>query len=98
MIKTTVTRTLLFSFSAAASLTLMLGSAAKAEMPVSPRKPASAAAKSAAGSGEVRFDWLARRDTGKPAPERVARKVALGNGSWVCSPAGFNRKSRCFKR
>ncbi len=95
MIKAPIARTLLFTFATAG--TLSLAPAAKAEMPVSPRKPA-AAAKSAAGTGATRFDWLARRNTGGETPGRIVQKAALGNGSWICSPAGFNRKSRCFKR
>jgi hypothetical protein len=45
-----------------------------------------------------KFDWLARR-----APrERILlvsgeRTVSqIGKGSWICSPAGFGKKSRCY--
>ncbi|WP_226548819.1 hypothetical protein [Celeribacter naphthalenivorans] len=54
--------------------------------------------KSAAGVGAARFDWLAKSASSEAAPVRVARTQMLGSGSWVCSPAGFNRKSRCVSR
>ncbi|MBW6418511.1 hypothetical protein [Celeribacter sp. PS-C1] len=54
--------------------------------------------KSAAGVGAARFDWLAKSATSEAAPVRVARTQLLGRGTWVCSPAGFNRKSRCVSR
>jgi hypothetical protein len=43
-------------------------------------------------------DWLAKR---KPiasvtlvAVQQV--QVQIGKGSWICSPAGFGKKSRCY--
>lgn len=46
----------------------------------------------------VKFDWLAKRG---PAPritlasaERMPYQI--GKGSWICSPAGFGKKSRCY--
>lgn len=43
-------------------------------------------------------DWLAKR---KPiasvtlvSAERA--QVQIGKGSWICSPAGFGKKSRCY--
>ncbi|WP_417278212.1 hypothetical protein [Celeribacter sp.] len=54
--------------------------------------------KSAAGVGAARFDWLAKPAASEATPVRVARTQMLGSGSWVCSPAGFNRKSRCVSR
>ena len=76
-----------------------LTSPAKAEMPIAPRQPDVQAIKSVAGTGAARFDWLARRDTsGSGKVTRVKQRVALGRGSWICSPAGFNRKSSCFRR
>lgn len=61
--------------------------------------PVRMAAKSAAGKGEARFDWLAKR-AAKPAGSAPLRTAAVpvGKGSWVCSPAGFGTKSRCYKR
>ncbi|KEP70136.1 hypothetical protein DL1_20175 [Thioclava dalianensis] len=56
-----------------------------------------ASAKSVAGKGRARFDWLAsaHRNTAKP---RITQAHALGNGSYVCSPAGFGARSQCYKR
>lgn len=95
MIKTT-SRTLLFVLLASGPMSL--ASPAKAEMPITPHEPAASEAKSVAGVGAARFDWLAKRDNSKEIRARVVRKASLGNGSWICSPAGFNRKSHCFKR
>ena len=55
--------------------------------------------KTAAGKGAARFDWLAtaRSKTVHP-PTRSAQARSLGNGSYVCSPAGFGSRSRCYKR
>lgn len=87
-----------FLFALFASAPLAFGTVAKAEMAVAPLKTEASAAKSVAGNGSTRFDWLAKRDTIKTNAPRVSRRAMLGNGSWICSPAGFNRKSRCFKR
>ena len=27
----------------------------------------------------------------------VVRVRAMGNGSWICSPAGFGQRSRCYR-
>ena len=27
----------------------------------------------------------------------VVRVRAMGNGSWICSPAGFGQRSRCYQ-
>jgi hypothetical protein len=40
------------------------------------------------------FDWLAKADAAPVAPTRVRQQV--GRGSYICSPAGFGRKSRCY--
>jgi hypothetical protein len=69
-----------------------------AEMAVTPRKPALNVVKSAAGQGATSFDWLQVRDSSEDAPRPVLRRASLGNGSWICSPAGFGKKSRCFRR
>ena len=45
------------------------------------------------------FNWLAKPNAAvlvryEPVAPRIARQI--GNGSWICSPAGFGRKSRCY--
>lgn len=60
--------------------------------------------------GAAAFDWLAKKrvartgivegsilvsSDGQPI---VQRKRFFGKGSWICSPAGFGKKSRCFAR
>jgi hypothetical protein len=46
----------------------------------------------------VKFDWLAKRGPTKSvmlvSAEPTSRQ--LGKGSWICSPAGFGKKSRCY--
>jgi hypothetical protein len=45
-------------------------------------------------------DWFAKRKstvTAQPVSQKIAPR-ALGNGSYICSPAGFGRKSSCEKR
>lgn len=72
--------------------------AAQAQMaPISVLGKGSPAVKTAAGKGRTHFDWL---NQGTSAPViKVADIVAPpGNGSWVCSPAGFGSKSRCYRR
>ena len=53
-------------------------------------------AKSVAGHGAARFDWLERRNEAEPV--RLSSSAPLGKGSWICSPAGFGSKSQCYKR
>lgn len=60
--------------------------------------PIRVSAKSTAGQGSARFDWLAGRDgRAQPAP-RIVQTRFLGKGSWICSPAGFGKKATCFQR
>lgn len=44
------------------------------------------------------FDWMAKpvvtRAAYTPATARIQRQI--GRGSWICSPAGFGRGSRCY--
>ena len=45
------------------------------------------------------FDWHAKRERVQKAsytvtPVRVTHQI--GRGSYICSPAGFGRKSRCY--
>jgi hypothetical protein len=61
--------------------------------------PTRIAVKTVAGKGSARFDWLAstrRQDATRPTVSAKAK--SLGNGSYVCSPAGFGSRSRCYKR
>lgn len=51
------------------------------------------------------FNWFANAGgltKDKALALALTRKVALqstyGSGSWVCSPAGFGSKSKCFRR
>jgi len=48
----------------------------------------------------VAFNWLAN---GSPAASAIKSKAAqqryrviTGQGSWICSPAGFGQRSRCY--
>lgn len=48
----------------------------------------------------VAFNWLAN---GSPAASTLKSKAAQnryrvisGHGSWICSPAGFGQRSRCY--
>lgn len=50
------------------------------------------------------FSWFSNGRTAAEA-ERARRNLTgvqsarlLGHGSWICSPAGFGKKSRCFPR
>lgn len=42
------------------------------------------------------FNWLAK--PGKTTRVRYSPTATqtIGHGSWICSPAGFGRKSRCY--
>ncbi|MGP3697276.1 hypothetical protein [Rhodobacter sp. NSM] len=44
------------------------------------------------------FDWLAKPVVTRAAFESDAVRVRrqIGRGSWICSPAGFGRGSRCY--
>ena len=80
------------------SCTLVISTApAMAEGPSDDTRAAASKVKTHAGKGAARFDWLAARTA--PAEERlVIAARAPGSGSWICSPAGFGSKSRCYKR
>ncbi|MDV7270011.1 hypothetical protein RYZ20_03755 [Thioclava sp. A2] len=57
------------------------------------------AAKSYAGKGSARFDWRKGQGAQPQVSLSVTKvKAPLGNGSWICSPAGFGSKSKCYKR
>ncbi len=51
---------------------------------------------SAAGQGSAHYDWL--RPVSGTAPTKVAAVSPVGSGKWICSPAGFGSKSKCFRR
>ena len=55
-------------------------------------------AKSVAGKGSAKFDWLAKRNPSPEKPVLAAYNAPLGSGSWICSPAGFGKKSQCYAR
>jgi hypothetical protein len=40
------------------------------------------------------YNWLAKADAVPVDPTPVRRQI--GRGSYICSPAGFGRKSRCY--
>lgn len=52
----------------------------------------------------VQFDWYANAATAPTDPAVQAQLIRLaaaqtdGNGSWICSPAGFGKPSTCFNR
>ncbi|SFJ22156.1 hypothetical protein [Celeribacter neptunius] len=57
------------------------------------------APKTVAGKGAMRFDWSQKGNQAVSPDVQVAdSRRPLGNGSWVCSPAGFGKKSRCYAR
>ncbi|MYM55938.1 hypothetical protein [Thalassovita mangrovi] len=84
------------SFAALAAAIIGLAPAAQAEMAVSPKQPASKIVKTHAGKGAARFDWMAKQGLNKQT--RIQRVVLHGRGSWICSPAGFGKKSSCYSR
>ena len=55
---------------------------------------------SAAGKGQAYFDWLApkRANSQLQIKTASATRKSLGRGSWICSPAGFGKKSSCYRR
>lgn len=50
------------------------------------------------------FSWFSNGRTAAEAQRargnltRIQYGRFLGHGSWICSPAGFGKKSRCFAR
>lgn len=52
---------------------------------------------------QIAFDWRAgksgtRKAAALPVSASISSGLNLGGGSYVCSPAGFGRQSRCFAR
>jgi hypothetical protein len=82
----------------AAALTVLTASASQAQSDVTVRPRI---AVSTAGHGSASFDWLAKRAaraTLAGAQAQVQVGQPHGRGSYVCSPAGFGRKSSCYQR
>ncbi|MGB8811763.1 MAG: hypothetical protein WCC57_01110 [Paracoccaceae bacterium] len=48
----------------------------------------------------VAFNWLANGaaapTAGKAQTTQKRYRVITGRGSWICSPAGFGQRSRCY--
>ena len=45
------------------------------------------------------FDWMAKKTAVIPARfslDPVPARAQIGNGSYICSPAGFGHRSRCY--
>jgi hypothetical protein len=63
----------------------------QAEAAQQPPPPAVVHASRTASNG---FDWMAQTNRG--ATTRVTLVRAIGRGSYICAPAGFGRKSRCY--
>jgi len=52
-----------------------------------------------AGHGPARFDWLASQKITDGVPVvKTSSTPSLGNGTWICSAAGFGKQSRCYRR
>jgi len=52
-----------------------------------------------AGQGSARFDWLARQKiTDRARVIKASSTPSLGNGTWICSAAGFGKQSKCYRR
>ncbi|CUH67532.1 hypothetical protein TG4357_03063 [Thalassovita gelatinovora] len=83
----------------AAAGVIILAEAAQADGTVVPKQPTLKHAKSEAGAGKTHFDWLAKSGANDAnASRKTVRQASLGRGSWICSAAGFGKKSRCYHR
>lgn len=52
-----------------------------------------------AGIGSARFDWLAGGQRQKKTLQgKQLTRAPVGNGQWICSPAGFGKQASCFRR
>jgi hypothetical protein len=63
--------------------------------------PPRIAAKASSRDAGAQFDWLAKRNRNADASSRVVRASVAGrhgSGSWICSPAGFGKRSSCHRR
>jgi hypothetical protein len=79
------------------SATLCAGAASAQQAGVLDLNVTKIVTKSVAGKGAVKHDWLAKRDANDKARMTVS-SASPGTGSWVCSPAGFGKKSKCYAR
>lgn len=70
------------------ALALTCATAAGATEGTAKLQPAAKAARAAAS-----LNLLSAPRKGQP----VVRVRAMGNGSWICSPAGFGQRSRCYQ-
>lgn len=73
--------------------TAALFSASSASALPGPDGVAPAAAPAPVAETQVALNLLAEPRTNAP----VVRVRAIGTGSWICSPAGFGRTSRCYR-
>ncbi len=58
-------------------------------------------AKGSSRDAGAQFDWLANRNPNANATSGVVRATVRGrhgSGSWICSPAGFGKRSSCHRR
>lgn len=80
----------------AATITMAASSGAVAEgaqAGLRPRAPVTIVP-SATHTAANGFDWLAKAESTPAATVTIRRQI--GRGSYICSPAGFGRKSRCY--
>lgn len=89
----------------AALVTLAVSAGAYAQSGAVDRGAHPVIAISTAGHGSASFDWRAKRGVNGETMVLLARYKPrlrvlnpLGRGSYVCSPAGFGHKSRCYQR
>nr|WP_321508499.1 hypothetical protein [uncultured Celeribacter sp.] len=85
-------------FAAFCGLSLLVAQAVVADTSKTTQPSPSGVVKTSAGQGVAYFDWMQK---GTPAGMRVLASDttrAPGNGNWVCSPAGFGKKSTCRRR
>jgi hypothetical protein len=59
-----------------------------------PRAPVTAGPLTIQTTAANGFDWLAKAEAAPATTVTVRRQI--GRGSYICSPAGFGRKSRCY--
>ena len=50
-----------------------------------------------AGKGSARFDWRTTQSEDGTDGQKT-RQIVLGYGNYVCTPAGFGKKSACVQR
>lgn len=86
------------------AVSLGLASAAFAQAGMAELRALPTLVSSAAGKGTASFDWLPKGKaltnavSTAPIKPKLSGRPALGKGRYVCSPAGFGRRSRCHSR